>query len=97
MSLNLVSRDGYRREGPTGSTRVWTTPVQTESARQAVQGDALSLEQKPPGKAPARKKRPAADDADREQQMGRALRSVYDEAVQEPVPDDLLDLLGKLG
>lgn len=28
--------------------------------------------------------------------MGEALRSVYDKAVQEAVPDDLLDLLSKL-
>jgi hypothetical protein len=29
--------------------------------------------------------------------MGSALRSVYQRTVEEPVPDDLLDLLGKLG
>ncbi len=29
--------------------------------------------------------------------MGTALRSVYQRTVEEPVPDDLLDLLGKLG
>jgi hypothetical protein len=29
--------------------------------------------------------------------MGSALRSVYQQTVEEPVPDDLLDLLGKLG
>ncbi|WP_184058429.1 NepR family anti-sigma factor [Sphingomonas aerophila] len=28
--------------------------------------------------------------------MGSALRSVYQETVSEAVPDDLLDLLGKL-
>lgn len=28
--------------------------------------------------------------------LGRALRSVYDETVREDVPDDFLDLLGKL-
>jgi hypothetical protein len=60
----------------------------------------LSLEQKPAAGTPAGKKAKAADGSDREQReraMGRALRSVYDEAVQEAVPDDLLDLLGKLG
>lgn len=29
--------------------------------------------------------------------VGRALRSVYDETLREEVPDDFLDLLGKLG
>jgi hypothetical protein len=28
--------------------------------------------------------------------IGRALRSVYDETLRENVPDDFLDLLGKL-
>lgn len=28
--------------------------------------------------------------------VGRALRSVYDEAVEEAIPDEMLDLLGKL-
>lgn len=28
--------------------------------------------------------------------VGKALRSAYDEALQEEVPDDFLDLLGKL-
>ena len=28
--------------------------------------------------------------------VGRALRSVYDDTVRESVPDDFLDLLGKL-
>jgi hypothetical protein len=30
-------------------------------------------------------------------EIGHALRSVYDKAVAEQVPKDLLDLLGKLG
>ena len=28
--------------------------------------------------------------------VGRALRSIYDDTVREPVPDDFKDLLGKL-
>lgn len=28
--------------------------------------------------------------------VGRALRSIYDDTVREPVPDDFRDLLGKL-
>lgn len=39
----------------------------------------------------SRNKRPPADD------VGRALRSAYDEAVSENIPPEMLDLLGKLG
>ena len=42
------------------------------------------------GKAAARGKR---DDRD----VGAALRSVYQKTVEEHVPDEFLDLLGKLG
>ncbi|HEY8435223.1 MAG TPA: NepR family anti-sigma factor [Sphingomicrobium sp.] len=28
--------------------------------------------------------------------MGRALRTVYDDTLREPVPDDFLSLIGKL-
>ena len=28
--------------------------------------------------------------------LGRALRTVYDDTLREPVPDDFTDLLGKL-
>jgi hypothetical protein len=34
--------------------------------------------------------------ANRDRDMGSALRSVYEQTVSEQVPDDLLDLLGKL-
>ncbi|UUR07795.1 NepR family anti-sigma factor [Sphingomonas glaciei] len=38
----------------------------------------------------ARRRSPAAGD------VGKALRSAYDEALREDVPDDFLNLLGKL-
>lgn len=38
-----------------------------------------------------------ADGAAAEQRLGRALRSVYEETVEESVPDEMLDLLKKLG
>ena len=44
------------------------------------------------GEKPMPKKRPAKRGSD----IGRALRSVYDETLRENVPDDLQDLLGKL-
>ena len=43
----------------------------------------------------AKKKRPHPDEV-QDRQVGSALRSVYQKAVDEPVPDDLMDLLGKL-
>ena len=42
-------------------------------------------------KSPPPKKR-----AKRAGDIGRALRSVYDETLREDVPDDFTDLLGKL-
>lgn len=46
---------------------------------------------RPAAKPPSRKKRaPRAND------IGRALRSVYDETLREEIPDDFEDLLGKL-
>jgi hypothetical protein len=46
----------------------------------------------------SRKKPPAAKSANgkNDRDMGSALRSVYQRAVDEEVPQDLLDLLGKL-
>lgn len=49
----------------------------------------------------SKKNKPGADSAPRKKrtpvEVGRALRSVYDETLREDVPDDFLDLLGKLG
>ena len=46
-------------------------------------------------------KRSARSPKDRKQDkanvVGRALRTVYDETLREDIPDDFLDLLGKLG
>lgn len=40
--------------------------------------------------------RKRAPDTNKDHEMGSALRSVYQKTVDEKVPDDLLDLLGKL-
>ncbi len=53
----------------------------------------MNPEKQAPAKKPAA--RPAAPGA-RDREMGDALRSVYDKAVQESVPDEMLDLLSKL-
>jgi len=46
----------------------------------------------------SKKKPPAAKSANggKDRDLGPALRSVYQRAVDEDVPQDLLDLLGKL-
>ena len=49
-------------------------------------------ERKPRPSVRARGARPENDAA-----MGAALRSVYQQTVEERVPDEFLDLLGKLG
>lgn len=52
--------------------------------------------------AEAKRKRSATKPASRKKRVpragdiGRALRSVYDETLREDVPDDFEDLLGKL-
>jgi len=47
-----------------------------------------------------RSKRPHASERNASKQrrgdLGRALRSVYDETLRETVPDDFLSLIGKL-
>jgi hypothetical protein len=49
---------------------------------------------------PRHSKQPAASDGKSRKQrsgdLGRALRSVYDDTLRESVPDDFADLLGKL-
>lgn len=44
---------------------------------------------------PGPKKSPKLDRSDRD--VGAALRTVYQKTVEEKVPDEFLDLLGKLG
>ena len=43
-----------------------------------------------------RGRRPAAAGRGKAGDLGKALRSVYDTTLREDVPDDFLDLLGKL-
>ena len=63
----------------------------------------MSGSQKGQSKGAAKEKRPPkAAEADKKGRkhragdVGRALRSVYDDTLRENVPDDFLDLLGKL-
>jgi hypothetical protein len=44
------------------------------------------------------KQKPAqSTKSNKERDMGAALRSVYQKTVDEAIPDEMLDLLGKLG
>ena len=42
------------------------------------------------------KKSKPSDRSARKSDLGRALRTVYDDTLREPVPDDFLSLIGKL-
>ncbi len=64
--------------------------------REGIQGlsadksDQRPEDDKSKGVKGSKRRGPAADD------VGKALRSAYDETLREEVPDDFLDLLGKL-
>jgi hypothetical protein len=65
-----------------------------------VQGEILSLghdtQNETPAGTPAGKGTGKPRDTARDRQMGTALRSVYQQTVEEAVPDEFLALLGKL-
>jgi len=42
------------------------------------------------------KKSKPSDRTARKSELGRALRTVYDDTLREPVPDDILGIIGKL-
>jgi len=42
------------------------------------------------------KKSKPSDRTARKSDLGRALRTVYDDTLREPVPDDILGIIGKL-
>ena len=49
---------------------------------------------------PGRSRKPSASEGKSRKQrsgdLGRALRTIYDDTLREPVPDDFLNLIGKL-
>jgi len=56
-------------------------------------------EPKTPSRSKGADKMAAPDRKARKQRssdLGRALRSAYDDTLREPVPDEFLDILGKL-
>jgi hypothetical protein len=54
-------------------------------------GEAQDIDNKRGARSPKDRKQ------DKSNVVGRALRTVYDETLREDIPDDFLDLLGKLG
>lgn len=65
----------------------WVEGTESLASDQGTGGDAPPRSAR---KAPPRRRGSAPDD------VGRALRSAYDETLRESVPDDFMDLLGKL-
>lgn len=59
-------------------------------------GEPNSPDEKKTKTAAAKEPAPARKRGQRTGDIGRALRSVYDETLRENVPDDFLSLLGKL-
>jgi hypothetical protein len=56
-------------------------------------------ESDPSGRSKHSKSPPTADKKARKQRsadLGRALRSIYDDTLRESVPDDFINLIGKL-
>ncbi len=81
-----MSRDGYERgSGPRRGD--WTLSAKKRSDTEGT-GNPGSSTKSSASVRPARRQR-AGD-------LGRALRSVYDDTLRESVPDDFLNLLGKL-
>jgi hypothetical protein len=76
-------------------TRGWTTRARGDeklSAKMRTESDesARSRRSKTP-KMPDKSNR-----KQRSSDLGRALRSIYDDTLREPVPDDFANLIGKL-
>jgi hypothetical protein len=94
-----VSGSGHRRCGHDGA-RNFTPPKGDErlsGSNQAEpgEGEHAGMDSGEAGKGGkvAAKKKPSGRPAD----VGRALRSVYDDTLREDIPSDLKDLLGRLG
>ncbi|WP_233281412.1 NepR family anti-sigma factor [Sphingomonas changnyeongensis] len=56
----------------------------------------MSAQRKEPQQAKAARPAGHADPRHADNSVGRALRALYESAVEEDIPPDMLDLLGKL-
>ena len=66
-------------------------------SRRRMQGDMASITQREGHRTSVKKDRDkAAAIRARQRALGRELRRMYDEVVQEPVPEDFLDILKKI-
>lgn len=74
-------------------------------AAPGARGNVLSFDSKKDGARRRKSERPSSGTNVKSQaknktdspDVGRALRSVYDDTLNEKIPPDLIDLLGKLG
>ena len=76
-------------------TRGWTTRARGDErlsakSRTESEGSARSKRSRKPDMADKNVRKQRSSD------LGRALRSIYDDTLREAVPDDLLNLIGKL-
>ena len=76
-------------------TRGWTTRARGDErlsakSRTDSEGSARSKRSRKPNMADKNVRKQRSSD------LGRALRSIYDDTLREAVPDDLLNLIGKL-
>jgi hypothetical protein len=86
----LVSRTIFSRK--CGWTRTGAAGIR-QHIECVVQGEVLSFGDDTPKNSGVK---PGKKTGDKDQQMGSALRSVYQKTVDEAVPDEMLALLGKL-
>lgn len=86
----MSSGQETQKKAPAASPVVSVDSPVVDAATQS--GAGASNDQLPPRGQSSRAKSTPGRDRD----MGSALRSVYQETVSEAVPNDLLDLLGKL-
>jgi hypothetical protein len=81
-----MKRDGYERaKARAGGIRELSAKKRSETEGA---GDSRHSKKSPASERNGRKQRSG--------DLGRALRSVYDDTLRESVPDDFLNLIGKL-
>ena len=81
------------------SKRAVEAPIPGQGSGTGMTGDFLRGHTLQSDRPPSKRTSAAKDDRDKkgkDEATGSALRSVYDKTVNEPVPDQMLDLLRKL-
>jgi len=79
-----------------GATRSLVVDYHAGAGSAAMRGMTLPSDRES-SMEPKRKAAAKAGQGGGDKEMGAALRSVYEKTVKEPIPDEMLDLLGKLG